>query len=131
MSAKPRNLVFMAVFSVAYFENWLCSIKDVGHPHEEMYGTMPEPETMEDRGRSECPAVEQEHGSEELLPCSIRCPAMAGEIPTLQCKRCLCLYHPECLALPPNLNFTNFLCAVSISSPVAILLTFKVCTTFL
>jgi len=52
--------------------------------------------------------------NDTLLPCSIRCPGMTGEIPTLQCKRCLCLYHPECLGLPPNLNFSNFFCAVSI-----------------
>ncbi len=50
---------------------------------------------------------------DEILPCSIRCPGMTGEIPTLQCKRCLCLYHAECLGFSPNLDTTNFLCSVS------------------
>ena len=49
---------------------------------------------------------------DEILPCSIRCPGMTGEIPKLQCERCLCLYHAECLGFPPNLNAANFLCSV-------------------
>jgi hypothetical protein len=39
---------------------------------------------------------------------------MTGEIPTLQCKRCLCLYHPGCLGLP-NQPYRNFFCSVSTS----------------
>lgn len=49
----------------------------------------------------------------QLLPCSIRCPGSNGEIPTLQCQRCLCLYHANCLGLK-NQNFRNFYCSVSV-----------------
>ncbi|XP_015117956.1 uncharacterized protein LOC107041748 isoform X2 [Diachasma alloeum] len=30
-------------------------------------------------------------------PCSIRCSMSMGLIPSLQCRICLCLYHPECV----------------------------------
>ncbi|KAF7413671.1 hypothetical protein HZH68_002160 [Vespula germanica] len=30
-------------------------------------------------------------------PCSIRCSTSMGLIPSLQCRVCLCLYHPECV----------------------------------
>ncbi|XP_011635618.1 uncharacterized protein LOC105426197 isoform X1 [Pogonomyrmex barbatus] len=30
-------------------------------------------------------------------PCSIRCSTSVGLIPSLQCRVCLCLYHPECV----------------------------------
>ncbi|XP_046749146.1 uncharacterized protein LOC124412951 isoform X1 [Diprion similis] len=30
-------------------------------------------------------------------PCSIRCSSSMGLIPSLQCRVCLCLYHPECV----------------------------------
>ncbi|XP_020299723.1 uncharacterized protein LOC109863693 isoform X2 [Pseudomyrmex gracilis] len=30
-------------------------------------------------------------------PCSIRCSTSMGLIPSLQCRICLCLYHPECV----------------------------------
>jgi hypothetical protein len=86
----------------------------------EQYQEMQDMEIDSDSGNSGNPSVptveENSFGgynqnSEQLLPCSIRCAGMTGEIPTLQCKRCLCLYHPECLGLPPNLNFKNFLCS--------------------
>ncbi|XP_069688830.1 uncharacterized protein [Periplaneta americana] len=32
-------------------------------------------------------------------PCSIRCVGVMGLIPSLQCRVCLCLYHPECVGL--------------------------------
>ncbi|XP_063977307.1 uncharacterized protein LOC135162594 isoform X2 [Diachasmimorpha longicaudata] len=38
-------------------------------------------------------------------PCSIRCSMSMGLIPSLQCRICLCLYHPECVggkAIMPN-----------------------------
>jgi len=54
----------------------------------------------------------RDQNEEGLQPCSIRCPGMSGDIPTLQCRRCLCLYHPQCLGLP-NQNYKNFFCAVS------------------
>ncbi|ODM98753.1 Immunoglobulin A1 protease autotransporter [Orchesella cincta] len=47
---------------------------------------------------------------QERIPCSIRCPGMTGEIPNLQCSICLCLFHAECLGLPPNLTYNNFVC---------------------
>ncbi|PSN55005.1 hypothetical protein C0J52_02318 [Blattella germanica] len=34
-------------------------------------------------------------------PCSIRCVGVVGLIPSLQCRLCLCLYHPECVGLGP------------------------------
>ena len=51
---------------------------------------------------------------DEVIPCSIRCPEMPGEIPTLQCKRCLCLYHAECLGFTGALDTANFVCSVSL-----------------
>lgn len=50
---------------------------------------------------------------DEILPCSIRCPGMTGKIPGLQCTRCLCLYHAECLGFPEDVDSTNFLCSVT------------------
>lgn len=47
-----------------------------------------------------------------VIPCSIRCPDMDGEVPTLQCIRCLCLFHAECLGLPPNLQSDQYICSV-------------------
>ncbi|KAK7792255.1 hypothetical protein R5R35_000064 [Gryllus longicercus] len=41
----------------------------------------------------------QKKGLREPLPCSIRCLSMMGVIPSLQCRLCLCLYHPECVGL--------------------------------
>nr|CAD7587342.1 unnamed protein product [Timema genevievae] len=39
-------------------------------------------------------------GSNKLSePCSIRCLGVMGLIPSLQCRLCLCLYHPECVGL--------------------------------
>ncbi|XP_043461937.1 uncharacterized protein LOC122498306 isoform X3 [Leptopilina heterotoma] len=32
-----------------------------------------------------------------LEPCSLRCSTSMGQIPSLQCSVCLCLYHPECV----------------------------------
>lgn len=48
-----------------------------------------------------------------LEPCTVRCPGMSGVIPQLQCIRCLCLFHHECLGLPPNLMFNKYLCTVN------------------
>nr|XP_034183797.1 uncharacterized protein LOC117605990 isoform X2 [Osmia lignaria] len=43
-------------------------------------------------------------------PCSIRCSTSMGLIPSLQCRVCLCLYHPECV---DGMEFTgsdNYVC---------------------
>nr|XP_033193593.1 uncharacterized protein LOC117158613 isoform X2 [Bombus vancouverensis nearcticus] len=43
-------------------------------------------------------------------PCSIRCSTSMGLIPSLQCRACLCLYHPECVG---GIGFTggdNYIC---------------------
>ncbi|KAL7302404.1 hypothetical protein TKK_0005060 [Trichogramma kaykai] len=43
----------------------------------------------------------------EQEPCSIRCSSSIGLIPTLQCVKCLCLYHPKCIQKPStNSKFT-------------------------
>nr|CAD7571302.1 unnamed protein product [Timema californicum] len=38
-------------------------------------------------------------GNKLSEPCSIRCLGVMGLIPSLQCRLCLCLYHPECVGL--------------------------------
>lgn len=53
-------------------------------------------------------------GGNTVIPCSIRCPGMEGAVPNLNCSRCLCLFHAECLGLPPNLAFNKYLCSVII-----------------
>ncbi|CAL8078976.1 unnamed protein product [Orchesella dallaii] len=62
----------------------------------------------DDAGEGASPA--QRPKKQERIPCSIRCPGMTGEIPNLQCFICLCLFHAECLGLPPNLTYNNFIC---------------------
>jgi len=32
-----------------------------------------------------------------IEPCTIQCMLAMGTIPQLQCKKCLCLYHHECI----------------------------------
>lgn len=44
------------------------------------------------------------------LICSILCPAALGCIPTLQCTSCLCLYHPQCLNLDPDVTYHKYVC---------------------
>ncbi|KAF5299600.1 hypothetical protein FQA39_LY11515 [Lamprigera yunnana] len=43
-------------------------------------------------------------------PCSIRCQGVSGIIPTLQCRICLCLYHYECVGLPPHSTIEGYVC---------------------
>lgn len=45
-------------------------------------------------------------------PCSIRCQGVSGLIPTLQCRICLCLYHNECVGLPPHSAVQGYVCKV-------------------
>ncbi|XP_067011606.2 mucin-3B isoform X2 [Anabrus simplex] len=40
-------------------------------------------------------------GKKMESPCSIQCLGQMGIIPSLQCRVCLCLYHPECVGLGP------------------------------
>ncbi|CAG9810008.1 unnamed protein product [Chironomus riparius] len=42
--------------------------------------------------------------------CTINCLAALGKIPQLQCKVCLCLYHPECANKTANVDGTTFTC---------------------
>lgn len=47
-------------------------------------------------------------------PCSIQCVLAMGTIPTLQCKKCLCLFHPECIGLHNySMNINQYICEVS------------------
>lgn len=48
--------------------------------------------------------------SETPLTCSILCPLALGCIPTLQCTSCLCLYHPQCLNLDPDITYPKYVC---------------------
>ncbi|CAH1388834.1 unnamed protein product [Nezara viridula] len=54
--------------------------------------------------------------------CSIECRLAMGLIPTLQCHKCLCLYHPECVGLQkeklkPNHSYACKNCQVMKSPP--------------
>lgn len=47
-------------------------------------------------------------------PCTIQCVLAMGTIPTLQCKKCLCLFHPECVGLDSYQGSINhYICDVS------------------
>lgn len=37
--------------------------------------------------------------SESKEPCTIACLKAQGQVPQLQCTKCLCLYHHECVGL--------------------------------
>ncbi|XP_074111840.1 uncharacterized protein LOC141535672 [Cotesia typhae] len=43
-------------------------------------------------------------------PCSIRCAMSMGLIPSLQCRVCLCLYHPECVGHAENSVTEDYVC---------------------
>ncbi|XP_043509426.1 uncharacterized protein LOC122528414 isoform X3 [Frieseomelitta varia] len=43
-------------------------------------------------------------------PCSIRCSTSTGLIPSLQCRVCLCLYHPECVDGMEFARSDNYVC---------------------
>ncbi|XP_012149147.1 uncharacterized protein LOC100881143 isoform X2 [Megachile rotundata] len=43
-------------------------------------------------------------------PCSIRCSTSMGLIPSLQCRVCLCLYHPECVDGMEFAGSDNYIC---------------------
>ena len=48
-------------------------------------------------------------------PCSIRCVGVMGLIPSLQCRLCLCLYHPECVGLGTiTETIHSYVCKVSV-----------------
>ncbi|XP_039294185.1 uncharacterized protein LOC111064101 isoform X2 [Nilaparvata lugens] len=49
-----------------------------------------------------------EEGVDKVEVCSIRCPRMRGQVPTLACVTCLCLYHPECVNVRRTIN--NYVC---------------------
>lgn len=47
-------------------------------------------------------------------PCTIQCVLAMGTIPQLQCKKCLCLFHPECVQLHNyTKTFSQYICEVS------------------
>ncbi|XP_063238746.1 uncharacterized protein LOC134540142 isoform X1 [Bacillus rossius redtenbacheri] len=48
---------------------------------------------------SSAPKMVSEPLEKKMDPCSIHCPLKMGVIPTLQCRLCVCLYHPECVGL--------------------------------
>ncbi|XP_026827510.1 uncharacterized protein LOC105280084 isoform X2 [Ooceraea biroi] len=43
-------------------------------------------------------------------PCSIRCSTSMGLIPSLQCRVCLCLYHPECVGGVEFVDSEEYVC---------------------
>lgn len=43
--------------------------------------------------------------------CSIHCPLAVGQVPSLQCSLCLCLYHVACQGQPQHQN-VSFVCKV-------------------
>ncbi|XP_033207190.1 uncharacterized protein LOC117166881 [Belonocnema kinseyi] len=45
-----------------------------------------------------------------LEPCSIRCSTSMGQIPSLQCCVCLCLYHPECVNSVDHAGSDDYVC---------------------
>lgn len=45
-------------------------------------------------------------------PCSIRCSTSMGLIPSLQCRVCLCLYHPECVGGMEFAGSDDYVCKV-------------------
>jgi len=48
--------------------------------------------------------------------CSILCEGRQGKIPSVQCVKCLCLVHPECVGVPYALCIHDFVCRVSLLS---------------
>lgn len=47
-------------------------------------------------------------------PCSIRCSTSMGLIPSLQCRVCLCLYHPECVDGKEFAGSDEYVCKVGV-----------------
>lgn len=48
-------------------------------------------------------------------PCTIQCVLAMGTIPKLQCKKCLCLFHHECVGLAKfDGPIANYVCQVNI-----------------
>lgn len=46
-------------------------------------------------------------------PCTIQCVRAMGTIPQLQCKKCLCLYHHECVGLGSSTSIVeSYVCQV-------------------
>lgn len=45
-------------------------------------------------------------------PCTIQCVRAMGTIPQLQCKKCLCLYHHECVGLGATSTIESYVCQV-------------------
>lgn len=53
-------------------------------------------------------------------PCTPRCPRATGEMPELQCKRCLCFFHPICIGLTrshPATARRRFICKACTKLP--------------
>ncbi|XP_017770384.1 PREDICTED: uncharacterized protein LOC108558090 [Nicrophorus vespilloides] len=48
--------------------------------------------------------------SKPCEPCSIRCEGLLGVIPTLQCRKCLCLFHNECVGLASHISVQEYMC---------------------
>lgn len=46
-------------------------------------------------------------------PCTIQCRLAQGVVPQLQCVKCYCLYHKECVAAAPDNNSSSYVCEVS------------------
>lgn len=49
-------------------------------------------------------------------PCTIQCVLAMGTIPQLQCKKCLCLFHMECVRRPGGggPSVANYVCEVGV-----------------
>lgn len=53
-----------------------------------------------------------------MEPCSLACFGSAmATIPTLQCRLCLCMYHPACVGLAPLSDrvLLSYVCKVSVT----------------
>ncbi|XP_076318365.1 uncharacterized protein LOC143229642 [Tachypleus tridentatus] len=49
-------------------------------------------------------------GSSKAILCSLHCVDRNFELPSLHCGICLCLFHPECVGIPPSSHPSTFIC---------------------
>lgn len=109
---KNSSDIFDFIFACA--TSLKCDVVSVSRGRELRYIDFHEKEWLA-RFKKLCPHrnFRAPNMAEHFEPCSIRCPGMSGFVPTLQCRMCLCLFHPECVGLSLTGELTGYMCMVS------------------